>query len=85
MDDRRTIHIPIHATLYRLCGASSGLASCPGSRGGGEREPGTHCSRMRLIISNFCRFLRHRRLPTAMLRNNTNKLAAKLLSFVGLY
>ena len=61
------------------------LASCPGSRGGGEREPGTHRSRMRLIISNFCRFLRHRRLPTAMIRNNLNKLAAKLLSFVGLY
>ena len=61
------------------------LASCPGSRGGGEREPGTHRSRMRLIISNFCRFLRHRRLPTAMIRNNSNKLAAKLLSFVGLY
>ena len=63
------------------------VASCPGSRGGGEREPGTHRSRMRLIISNFCRFLRHRRLPTAMLRNNNiiNKLAAKLLSFVGLY
>ena len=61
------------------------LASCPGSRGGGEREPGTHRSRMRLIISNFCRFLRHRRFPTAMLRNNINKLAAKLLSFVGLY
>ena len=46
------------------------LASCPGSRGGGEREPGTHRSRMRLIISNFCRFLRHQRLPTAMIRNN---------------
>ena len=58
------------------------IASCPGSRGGGEREPGTHRSRMRLIISNFCRFLRHRRFPTAMLRN---KLSAKLLSFVGLY
>ena len=59
------------------------LALCPGSRGGGEREPGTHRSRMRLIISNFCRFLHHRRLPTttAMLRNNINKLAAKLLSF----
>ena len=27
----------------------SKLASCPGSRGGGEREPGTHCLRMRLI------------------------------------
>ena len=25
------------------------LASYPGSRGGGEREPGTHCLRMRLI------------------------------------
>ena len=25
------------------------LASCPGSRVGGEREPGTHCLRMRLI------------------------------------
>ena len=61
------------------------LASCPGSRGGGEREPGTHRSRMRLIISNFCRFLRHRQFPTTMLRNNINKLAVKLLSFVGLY
>ena len=61
------------------------LASYPGSRGGGEREPGTHRSRMRLIISNFCRFMRHRRMPTAMIRNNINKLAAKLLSFVGLY
>ena len=67
--------------------SSSGypVASCPGSRGGGEREPGTHRSRMRLIISNFCRFLRHQRLPTAMIRNNINKLAAKLISFVGLY
>ena len=61
------------------------IASCPGSRGGGEREPGTHRSCMCLIISNFCRFLRYRRLPTAMIRNNINKLAAKLLSFVGLY
>ena len=61
------------------------IASCPGSRGGGEREPGTHRSRMCLIISKFCCFLCHRRLPIAMLRNNINKLAAKLLSFVGLY
>ena len=34
---------------------------------------------------NYCRFLRHRRLPTTMLCNNINKLAAKLLSFAGLY
>ena len=61
------------------------VVSCPGSRRGGERKPGTHRSRMRLIISNFCRLLRHRQLPTAMLRNNINKLVAKLLSFVGLY
>ena len=33
--------------------------------GRGEREPGIHRWRMRLIISNFCRFLRHRRLPTS--------------------
>ena len=70
------------SNTYRV---GEGVASCPGSRGGEEREPGTHRSRMRLIISNFCRFLRHRRLPTAMLRNNINKLATKLLSFVGLY
>ena len=68
-----------------LKGSRLSIALYPGSRGGGEREPGTHRSRMRLIISIFCRFLRHRRLPTVMIRNNIYKLAAKLLSFVGLY
>ena len=52
-----------------------------GSRGGGEREPGTHRSCMRLIISNFCRFLRHRRLPTAMLRNNIKGAPARKLYY----
>ena len=32
------------------------LASCPGSRGGGERKPGTHRLCMRLIIQTFVVF-----------------------------
>ena len=33
--------MPIHAVLC--------LSPCPGSQGGGKREPGTYCLRMRLI------------------------------------
>ena len=54
------------------------IASYSGSRGE-EREPGTHCSHMRLIISHFCRFYAINDWPQAMLRT-----ATKLLSYSSL-
>ena len=47
----RVVRIPEHLNIA--------VASCPGSQGRGEREPGIHRLCMYLIISNFCRFLRH--------------------------
>ena len=41
-----SIWIILANTAYQ---ARVSVASYPGSRGGGEREPGTHCLRMRLI------------------------------------
>ena len=40
-----------------------GIASYPGAQGGGERAPGTHCLRMRLISQTTGKIVYFSNLP----------------------